>query len=383
VGVLASSRGTALQGVIDAIEAGSLNARIVLIVSNHADAPVLDRARRHHLYCQVIEAAGKSREAYDTEVMAALDAEGVDVVLMVGYFRIASPAFVEHYRYRCLNVHPSLLPEFSGGMDLDVHTAVLAARRLETGCTIHFVFEEVDAGPIVLQRRCTVHYPTETPESLKAKVQALEGDALVEALQMFLDGSIENVTSVAAADRVRAVSVSAPDVLKVTHKDGEVTYKQAGVDIAAGDALVRAIKPFCRDTWRKGCVAGQLGGFGSLFDLGASGHIGRDTVLVAGSDGVGTKLLVAQAVGRHESIGVDLVGMCANDVLVCGAEPLFFLDYFATGALDVEQAAQVVQGIARGCKFAGAALVGGETAEMAGMYRPGEYDVAGFCVGKG
>ncbi len=154
-------------------------------------------------------------------------------------------------------------------------------------------------------------------------------------------------------------------------------YRAAGVDIAAGNAVVERIKPLVQRTFRPGVMAG-LGGFGALFELGGRY---REPVLVSGTDGVGTKLKLAQALGRHDTIGIDLVGMCVNDILVQGAEPLFFLDYFATGKLDVETTVSVVGGIARGCELAGCALVGGETAEMPDMYPAGEYDLAGFAVG--
>lgn len=157
-----------------------------------------------------------------------------------------------------------------------------------------------------------------------------------------------------------------------------LTYREAGVDIDAGNALVERIKPFARATLRPE-VMGGLGGFGALFDLSATGY--REPVLVSGTDGVGTKLLLAQKLGRHDTIGIDLVGMSVNDVLVQGAEPLFFLDYFACGKLDVDVATDVVKGIAEGCRQAGCALIGGETAEMPDMYPAGEYDLAGFCVG--
>jgi phosphoribosylformylglycinamidine cyclo-ligase len=157
-----------------------------------------------------------------------------------------------------------------------------------------------------------------------------------------------------------------------------MTYRAAGVDIDAGDALVERIKPLARATHRSG-VMGGLGGFGALFDLKAAGF--TDPVLVSSTDGVGTKLKIAIDTGRHDTVGIDLVAMCVNDLVVQGAEPLFFLDYFATGKLSVEQAGRVVAGIAEGCKLAGCALVGGETAEMPGMYGPGDYDLAGFSVG--
>src|SRR6516165_5267208 len=157
-----------------------------------------------------------------------------------------------------------------------------------------------------------------------------------------------------------------------------VTYRDAGVDIEAGDALVEAIKPLAKATNRAG-VMGGLGGFGALFDLKAAGF--KDPVLVSTTDGVGTKLKIAIETGIHDYVGQDLVAMCVNDLVVQGASPLFFLDYFATGALDVAAAKKVIAGIAEGCKLAGCALVGGETAEMPGMYAKGDYDLAGFSVG--
>ena len=155
-----------------------------------------------------------------------------------------------------------------------------------------------------------------------------------------------------------------------------ISYKDAGVDIDAGDALVERIKPLARKTMREGVMAG-IGGFGALFEVPKRY---QEPVLVSGTDGVGTKLKLAQQLGRHDTIGIDLVAMCVNDVLVQGAEPLFFLDYFATGKLDVDTTVAVVGGIARGCELSGCALIGGETAEMPDMYGPGEYDLAGFCV---
>jgi len=161
-------------------------------------------------------------------------------------------------------------------------------------------------------------------------------------------------------------------------KPHRYTYRDAGVDIDAGDALVERIKPMVARTMRPEVLAG-IGGFGAMVELPLGRY--RRPVLVSGTDGVGTKLKLAIETGRHDTIGIDLVAMCVNDVIVQGAEPLFFLDYYATARLDVEVAARVIEGIVEGCTLAGAALVGGETAEMPGMYGSGDYDLAGFCVG--
>jgi phosphoribosylformylglycinamidine cyclo-ligase len=159
---------------------------------------------------------------------------------------------------------------------------------------------------------------------------------------------------------------------------GAMDYKKAGVNIDAGNELVRRIRPLVRSTFRPEVLT-DIGGFGGLFGLNSSHY--RQPVLVSGTDGVGTKLKIATQMGRHDTIGIDLVAMCVNDVAVCGAEPLFFLDYLAVASLDVEQAESILSGIAEGCRQAGCALIGGETAEMPGFYPEGEYDLAGFAVG--
>jgi len=354
LGVLGSTRGSDLQPILDAIQAKTLNAEVAIVISNKADAYILERARNHGLKAVHISGKGKKRAEFDAEATAALQDVGVQLVLCIGYMRILSPQFCKTWEDRCLNVHPSLLPDFAGGMDLDVHRAVLEAGKEKSGCTVHWVTEEVDGGGIVVQESCPVE-PGETPESLKAKVQALEGQAFLKAIEMFRKGEV------------------GPEAKGLSYKD-------AGVDIDAGNELIERIKPACKSTRRPGCDA-DLGGFGGLFDLAGAGYDAANTILVGATDGVGTKLRIAQTTGKHDGVGVDLVAMCVNDLIVQGAEPLFFLDYYATGALSVAEAASVVEGIAEGCRQANCGLIGGETAEMPSMYQPGEYDLAGFAVG--
>ncbi|CAK4670700.1 unnamed protein product [Aphanomyces euteiches] len=356
LGVLGSTRGSSLQPILDAIASGELNASVEIVVSDKKAAGILERARNHNIEAAAVATKGKSREEVDAEVTALLRAKKVDLVLCIGYMRILSGDFCNQWQGRVLNVHPSLLPDFAGGMDLAVHQAVLDAKKTVSGCTVHFITEEVDAGPIAVQLKCPV-FPTDTAETLKARVQPLEGTAFLFAIRRH---------------QVAMYMGKIP-------LDKAITYADAGVSIDAGNALVQRIKPACKSTVRVGCDA-DLGGFGGLFDLQAAGY-DKDTVLVACTDGVGTKLKIAQLTGQHTTVGIDLVAMCVNDLLVQGAEPLFFLDYYACGALDVEAAAQVVEGIAEGCRQSICGLIGGETAEMPSMYHGGDYDLAGFCVG--
>lgn len=182
LGILASTRGTSMGGLVSAIRSGELHAEIALIVSDKATAPVLERAAHLNLPHQHLSPAGLTREAFDDEVTEAFASARVNLILMIGYMRIVSNSFIQHWRGRLLNVHPSLLPAFAGGMNKDVHAAVLASGVDETGCTVHHVTEVVDGGPIVLQRRCLV-LPGDTVDSLKDRVQALESEAFVEVVK--------------------------------------------------------------------------------------------------------------------------------------------------------------------------------------------------------
>lgn len=181
LGILGSTRGTNLLAIVEAIQQQTLSASIAIVISNKADALILERAKSYHLPTQWVEAKGLTREAYDEKVSALLQDQAVDLVVLIGYMRILSEPFVKQWENKIINVHPSLLPAFAGMMDVDVHRAVLQAGVKETGCTVHYVTKEVDAGPIVTQLRCPV-LTDDTPESLKTRVQALEGKALIEAI---------------------------------------------------------------------------------------------------------------------------------------------------------------------------------------------------------
>ena len=190
IGVLASTKGTDLQAVIDAIQAKQLNAKISVVISNKEDAYALERARKHNIEAVFIDSKGKEREEFDREVNAALEKYDVDLVLLIGYMRILSGWFVNKWKNEIMNIHPSLLPAFSGGMDKDVHAEVLKAGVKETGCTLHFVTEDVDTGPIMLQKKVSVD-ENETIESLKAKVQEAEQEIIVKALKLYEQGKIK------------------------------------------------------------------------------------------------------------------------------------------------------------------------------------------------
>ncbi len=182
--VLGSTRGTDMQAIIDAIENKTLNAEICIVISNKPDAFILERAKNHNIRALYIDQKNKTREQFDQEVLNALEQCKPDLILLIGYMRILSPLFVRAYKDKILNVHPSLLPAFAGGMDMNVHQAVIESGLKETGCTIHLVDEGVDTGKILVQKKCAVE-PNDTAETLKEKVQKLEGEAFIEAIQQF------------------------------------------------------------------------------------------------------------------------------------------------------------------------------------------------------
>ena len=188
LGVIGSTKGTDLCAIFDAIKTGELNAQASVVMSNRKSAYILERAKKHNVPAVFISHKGKSREAFDAEITSLLKEYNVDLVLLIGFMRILSAEFCREWRDRLLNVHPSLLPKYAGGMDTNVHKDVLNNGETETGCTIHFVTDEVDGGPILIQKKCNVE-PDETVETLKTKVQKLEGEAFIEAIQLIQNNS--------------------------------------------------------------------------------------------------------------------------------------------------------------------------------------------------
>lgn len=184
LGVLGSTNGTDLQAIIDAITEKRLDASVEVVISNRSKAVILERAKNHNIFSVFISHKGKKRKEFDAEMTAILRDKKVDLVLLIGFMRILSPEFCRDWRDRIINVHPSLLPKYAGGMDMNVHEEVLKNNETETGCTIHFVTEEVDAGPVLIQKSCVVE-PDDTPETLKTKVQQLEGEAFIDVIDRY------------------------------------------------------------------------------------------------------------------------------------------------------------------------------------------------------
>ena len=194
LGILASTKGTDMQAIIDAIKSRKLNAEISVVISNKKDSFALERARKHKIRAVFIDTKGKEREKYDKEVAKELNKNNVDLILLIGYMRILSQWFVEKYKNRVMNIHPSLLPEFAGNMDLDVHKEVLKAGKKITGCTLHFVDESVDLGPIIMQKKVAIE-PNETAETLKEKVQKAEQEVILKAIDLYGKGKIKVISN--------------------------------------------------------------------------------------------------------------------------------------------------------------------------------------------
>lgn len=274
------------------------------------------------------------QEEYETKLVNILRIYDIDILFLIGYMRIVSPILINEYRGNIFNIHPSLLPLYSGLMDLQVHQKVIDNQDKITGCTLHLVTEELDGGDIIRQKQ--THITTNNPIELKQQIQQLESNAIIECVQLW--------------------------------SNLPYNYKSSGVDINKGNQFVEYIKSISQNT-RK-----HIGGFCATYHY-------NGIQLATATDGIGTKLDLAIDNKKYDTIGIDLVAMSINELYAGGAKPLFFLDYLAVDKLDISICQDIITGINNGCQISDCLLIGGETAEMNGIYRYGKLDVAGFAVG--
>lgn len=338
--VMGSTRGTDLGYLYEAIDAGRLNAKIVAVLSDKEEAYILQRAKERGTPTYVLED--------DVEPAYIVDELRFDLIVLIGYMKILSKKFVKLYENRIINVHPSLLPAFAGGMDKNVHRAVLKAGVKVTGCTVHIVTDIVDGGRILVQKSCDI-LPGDTIQTLKNKVQALEGGALLEAIEMF------------------------PYV-----EEDLVENRIYPVDVDGGNELVSRIRHNVERTYNKNVIS-PWGAFAGCYDVSELKEY-RHPVLVSSTDSVGSKILLSR---KHNDfrVGHDLVHHCVNDILVMGAKPLFFLDYIASARLSVEHTEIFVNCLSLACQNLNLPLIGGETAEIREMYKKDAVDLVGMIVG--
>eukprot|EP00656_Telonema_subtile_P015941 TRINITY_DN18390_c0_g1_i3.p1 TRINITY_DN18390_c0_g1~~TRINITY_DN18390_c0_g1_i3.p1 ORF type:complete len:606 (-),score=195.69 TRINITY_DN18390_c0_g1_i3:127-1944(-) len=297
--------------------------------------------------CHHVDAQAMERNQVEISLNKALSDHCTQLLLVVGWGRKLSVGFNKAWGSR---TYVLASPLGGSSSALQKMHAVLSSGEASVDVKVGLL-NATDCVPECL-RSCELT-PGLTPETLKAAVQQQQTDAIATLVELFAAGKLANSTG--------------------------MTYAQAGVSIDAGNTLVERIKPHCKATRRAGCYDQGIGGFGGLFDCKAAGFV--DPIMVACTDGVGTKLKLAHMANKHDTVGIDLVAMSVNDLVVQGAQPLFFLDYFACGKLEVDAAVQVVEGISKACVESDCALIGGETAEMPSMYPAGEYDLAGFAVG--
>ena len=335
IGILGSSKGTSIQKCIDYIENKKLNASIEIIISNKPSY-ILTRAQEHNINSIYLSSKNKSKTDYDKQIVDILKLYKVDVVLLVGYNKIISSLLINTYNNCIYNIHPSLLPKYSGLWDKNVHKDVIDNNEIFTGCTLHRVTNEVDKGDIILQKQCLVN--TNNIDELKSKVQELESDCIVNLIQLYNNGQIYE----------------------------KIDYESSGVSIKNGNNFVKCITDIINTK--------DFGQFCSIYKY-------NDIYLTASTDGVGTKLDLAQKITDYSTIGIDLVAMSVNDILARGSKPLFFLDYIAVEKLNTDMCSKIVESIKKGCDMAGCQLIGGETAEMGNIYNRNKFDLAGFCVG--
>lgn len=339
VAILGSSKGTSIQLLIDKIAQKQCNASIEVIISNKKGAYILERAQNHNIdaiYLSYSPNKYKTREEYDTHIVNILKLYNVDCVFLVGYNKIVSSVLIDEYPNNIFNIHPSLLPKYSGMMDMDIHNEVIKNHDFTSGCTLHHVTTELDAGKIVLQKQCLVK-PEYTAENLKSSVQELESHAILECIQLL--------------------------------NYRPINYKDSGVDIDEGNNFVKMIQNLSPQLER------DIGGFAYIYEFNSN------TKIAVSTDGVGSKLDLAIKYNKLENIGIDLVAMSVNDLYCCGATPLLFLDYISCDKIDKQKLSVIIKSINNGCKMAACKLVGGETAEVPSLYYKNKFDIVGFALG--
>jgi len=328
IAIIGSTNGTSCVKLMDKINKSELNAEVEVIVSNRKKSGILDKAKKYGVsFIYLPFKKGTTCEKYDEQMVNILRAYDIDLVFLIGYMRIVSSVFINEFEGNLLNIHPSLLPKYDGLMDLQVHKKIIENNDKFSGCTLHLVSEKVDGGRIMLQKQCVVK--TKSPIELKKKIQELEADCIIDFVKIY--GNFK------------------------------INYK---VNIDLGDKFVETIKKDNK----------LIGGFCSTFNY-------KNMTLAAATDGVGTKLDLADEFGTLGEIGIDLVAMNVNDLMACGGKPLFFMDYIAIDKMNIEKCSKIIKGINKGCEISGCKLIGGETAEMSGIYMKNKYDLCGFVVG--
>ena len=360
IAVLGSTNGTSLESVLQHFnsntqtqspntqtQAPEHNINISVIISNRKKAGILQKAQQYGIsYLYLPSKKGEPIMDYETKMVNILRQFDIDLVLLVGYMKIISPVLISEFPNAILNIHPSLLPKYGGIMDLDVHQQVINNNEFSTGCTLHYVSEEVDTGDILFQRQLTLNN-IDVAYKLKTEVQKLESMCLIDAIYLYYSAS-------------------------------KIDYKSSGVDIDKGNKLVENIKSLSESTKK------YIGGFGANFEIPLTPEDieNKKIILSAGTDGVGTKLDLTIIAEKYDTIGIDLVAMSVNDLLVGGIRPLFFLDYLAVDSLQPSKCQELIKGVQTGCQLVNIPLIGGETAEMKGIYFKDKFDMAGFAVGK-
>ena len=321
VAILTSSRGTSLSKLFD-------DKLIKLIITNK-NTSVIDKGIKNNINTMYIPKINYH------SLINIIDDSDIDIIYAVGFMNIIPKHFCDYYKGRLFNIHPSLLPNYSKMFSLNIHQKVIENKELFSGCTLHEINENVDEGKIVLQKQIPVD--TSHPQTLKNNIQKLETDILYDFLKIY--------------------------------QQLPLNYKDSGVDVEKGDEFVKEIKNE------------DIGSFCSINKIPLSSFQGKEVLIASSTDGVGSKLELAREHNNCKGLGIDLVAMCVNDLIARGAKPLTFLDYIAMSKLDKKVLLEIITGIKFGCFICGAKLVGGETAEMPGIYKSGGFDLAGFSIG--